>query len=263
MLASSSTSLIFLGKVNSEAKGAFVLEVSMSFLLWAGRRGTVSGEMEGMMTSRNTLKRQIRSRLNKTGESYSAARQHFQVAKDSLMNTKDFENSSTLVAQHLQSDLWPEWVVEHLWLNEFLPKAEAETRNRGDLKCDHLHMLLAYLRLPSPVSDWFVQLRVDTELWKEDVLVTLGINSGGSFFQTFLAYGSRLNRARKSGDPVAELPLEGISQEAKGMLELARSEADFDGTPIDERHFLVSAINWCQHSDPTLEELRKLTGRQQ
>ena len=214
------------------------------------------------MTSRNTLKRQIRSRMNKTGESYSAARQHFHVAKkDSSMNAQNFENPSALVAQHLQPDLWPEWVANHPWLETFLASGEAEARTRGDLTCDYLHLVLAFLRLSSPVSDWFTQLRVNTELWKEDVLVLLGINSGGNVFQTFLAYGSRLNKARKSTNPVQDVPLENVSQEAKGMLELARTEADLDGTPIDERHFMVSVINWCQYSDPTIEELRHLTGR--
>lgn len=219
------------------------------------------GEMEGMMTSRNTLKRQIRSRMNKTGESYSAARQHFQVAEDSSMITQEYENPTTVVAQHLQPNLWPEWVVEHPWLQSFLAQAEAEVRNRGDLTCDQFHLVLAYLRLPPPVSDWFTQLRVNTEHWKEDVLVILGINSGGNLFHKFLAYGSRMNKARKSEDPVTELPLEAISQEALGMLDLAKSEADLDGTSVDERHFLVSVINWCQYSTPTLEELRRLTGR--
>lgn len=218
--------------------------------------------MEGMMTSRNTLKRQIRSRMNKTGESYSAARLHFHVAKESPMNTRDFENPRAPVAQNLQPNLWPNWVVGHPWLEQFLATTEAEVRNRGDLTCSHYHLILSFLRLPSPVADWFEQLRVNTELWKEDVLVVLGMSSDDSLFDTFLAYGSRLNKARKSSNPVLEVPLSDISEEVNRLLELARSEAELDGIPIDERHFLVSVIDWFQYSDPTNEELRKLTGRQ-
>ena len=49
------------------------------------------------MTSHYTLKCQIRSRMRKTGESYSAARQHCRAAKDSFANKQYFENPRTAV----------------------------------------------------------------------------------------------------------------------------------------------------------------------
>ena len=217
------------------------------------------------MTSRNTLKRQIRTRMRKTGESYSAARQNFRTARDLTMNIQEFENPRTLIAHELQANLWPEWVEAQPWLKTFLPRAEAEARNRGDLDCEHFHLILAFLRLPSPVLDWFFELRVNVEQWKEDVLVTLGVNTHvyakQREFDTVQMYGSRINKARKSSDPVADVPLNSISYEAERMLELAKKEADLDGTAIDERHFMVPMMDWHPYGEPTLEELRRLTGR--
>ncbi len=211
------------------------------------------------MTSRNTLKRQIRSRMSKTGESYAAARQHFHTAKDKPMQTHEFENPRTRIAQHLQPDLWPSWVEDHPWLKSFLTRAEAEVRNRGDFECTHFHLMLAFLRLPSPVPDWFIQLRVNVEQWREDLLVTLGINSSSKALIAFVSHGKRIMSARKSLDPVADVPLERVSTEAIQMLELAKSEADLEGTSIDERHFMVPMMDWHPHGEPTLDELRTLT----
>lgn len=213
------------------------------------------------MTSRNTLKRQIRSRMQKTGESYSAARRHFRTAKDSSMNTQELENPRTRIAKQMQSELWPDWVEKQPWLKSFLPRAEAEARNQGNLECDHFHLLLAFLRLPAPVPDWFIQLRVNVEQWKEDLLVTIGSNFQATDVQRYVAYGGRINKARKSKDPVSDVPLDSISSEAERMLNLARQEADRDGTTIDERHFMVPMMDWHPHGEPPLEELRRLTGR--
>lgn len=221
--------------------------------------------MEALMTAHKTLKRQIRARMSKTGESYTAARRHFRVAKDSSMKNQDFENPRTLVAHELQPDLWPEWVDQHPWLRTFLTRAEAEARNRGDTECDHFHVQLAFLRLPSPVPDWFIQLKVNAEQWKEDILVTLGVNtthlSQRQAFDMHLGYGSRINKARNSPDPVRDVPLSAVTDEAKGMLDLAKSEAELDATSIDERHFMVPMMDWHPYGEPPLDELRQLTGR--
>ena len=213
------------------------------------------------MTSRNTLKRQIRSRMRKTGESYSAARQHFRTAKGSFMNKQDFENPRTRIAKQLQPGLWPDWVEQQSWLKSFLPRVEAEARNQGNLECDHFHLLLAFLRLPAPVPDWFIQLRVNVEQWKEDLLVTIGSNYRETDLDRYVAYGSRINRARKSTDPIVDVPLKSITHEAERMLELAKEEADRDGISIDERHFMVPMMDWHPHGEPLLDELRQLTGR--
>ena len=213
------------------------------------------------MTSQNTLKRRIRSRMGKTGESYAAARQHFQQAKDIPMQTQEFENPRTRISQHLQPSLWPDWVKEHPWLVSFLTRAESEVRNQGDLECTHFHLILAYLRLPSPVPEWFIQMKVNAEQWKEDTLVTLGINTNASKLVAFVSHGERITKARKSLDPVADVPLERVSAEAVRMLDLAKEEADHDGTRIDERHFMVPIMDWHPHGEPTLDELRQLTDR--
>ena len=213
------------------------------------------------MTSRNSLKRQIRVRMRKTGESYTAARQHFRVAMDSRMNTQEFENPRTRIANRLQPNLWPDWVEQHAWLQTFLPRVESETRNRGDPVCDHFHVILAFLRLPSPVPDWFIQLRVNAEQWKEDVLVTLGMNSNTKGLEPFVSHGKRITAARNSTNPIVDVPLDGISHEAERMLDLAKGEAELDNVSVDERHFMVPMMDWHPHGEPTLEELRKLTGR--
>ena len=214
------------------------------------------------MTAQKTLKRQIRARMLKTGESYTGARRHFRTVKDSLMKPQSVENPRTRIANQFQPGLWPDWIEEHSWLKTFLPKAEAEARNFGAVECNRGHLILAFLRLPSPVPNWFDQLHVNTTSWMEDVIFLLGMHTDGDLFNLFLKYGSRLNKARKSSNPLRDVPLKSTTQDAVGMLDLARSEAQSDGTTIDERHFFVSVINWCQYSDPTEEELRRITGRQ-
>lgn len=214
------------------------------------------------MTAQKTLKRQIRSRMNKTGESYTAARRHFRIAKDLPMSSQEFEFPRTPIAQELQSNLWPEWVTEHLWLKAFLPRAEAEARNQGDRECDHFHMILAFLRLPSPVTDWFGQLRVNTVQWREDTLVAIGSNHDTTTIGKFAEFGRRIMKARRSQNPVDEVPLEKVTLEALRMLELARSEAERDNVPIDERHFMVPMLDWHPYGEPTLDELRQITGRE-
>ena len=94
------------------------------------------------MTARKSLKRLVRARMRKTGESYSSARRYF--------HTEDYE--MTNATNKLQPDLWPDWVQGHPWLVSFLTKAEAEVRNRGDTRCDHFHVALAFLGLGPPAS---------------------------------------------------------------------------------------------------------------
>ena len=177
------------------------------------------------------------------------------------MQTQEFENPRTRISQHLQPSLWPAWVENHPWLVSFLTRAEAEVRNRGDLECTHFHLILAYLRLPSPVPEWFIQMKVNAEQWKEDVLVTLGINTNAPKLVAFVSHGERITKARKSLDPVSDVPLARVSTEAIRMLDLAKSEADLDGTRLDERHFMVPIMDWHPHGEPTLDELRQLTDR--
>ena len=88
------------------------------------------------MTASNSLKRLVRARMRKTGESYSSARRYF--------HTEDNEMTNTTI--ELQPALWPDWVEAHPWLVSFLTRAEAEARNRGDTRCDHFHIELAFPR---------------------------------------------------------------------------------------------------------------------
>lgn len=213
------------------------------------------------MTAHKTLKRQIRARMRKTGESYTAARQHFRVVKDSPMSTQTIENPTTMVAQNVQPDLWPSWISKHAWLETFLPKAEAEARNQGYEACDHFCIQLAFLRLRSPVDDWFRDLDVNVIQWREDILVALGSNLDQGTFDRYIDVGKRILQARTSENPIVDLPLKRITSEAQRMLELARSEAERDQVPIDERHFMVPMMDWHPFGEPTIEELRRLTGR--
>jgi hypothetical protein len=104
-------------------------------------------------------------------------------------------------------------------------------------------------------------MKVNAEQWKEDTLVTHAMNASAPKFVAFVSHGERITKARKSLDPVADVPLERVSTEAIRMLDLAKAEADLDGTPIDERHFMVPIMDWHPHGEPTLDELRQLTNR--
>lgn len=213
------------------------------------------------MTAHKTLKRQIRARMSKTGETYTAARQHFRIAKDSPMSTQTFENPTTFVAPNVQPGLWPRWISKHPWLGAFLPKAEAEARNQGYEACDHFCIQLAFLRLRSPVDEWFHDLHVNVTQWREDILVALGSNIDKGTFDRYIDFGKRIQAARTSENPITDLPLKRITLEAQQMLDLARSEAERDQVPIDERHFMVPMMDWHPFGEPTLEQLRRITGR--
>ncbi len=213
------------------------------------------------MTAHKTLKRQIRARMRKTGEAYTAARQHFRVAKDSPMSTQTIENPTTIVASNVQRDLWPTWISQHPWLEKFLPYVEAEARNQGYEECDHFCVQLAFLRLRSPVDMWFHELHVNVTQWREDILVALGSNIDKGNFVRYLDVGKRIQRARTSENPIEDLPLKRITQEALRMLDLAKSEAERDHVSIDERHFMVPMMDRHPFGEPTIEELRRITGR--
>lgn len=213
------------------------------------------------MTAHKTLKRQIRERMRKTGEAYTAARQHFRVAKDSPMSEQTFDYPTAPVAQDVQPDLWPSWVNQHPWLKTFLPCAEAEARNQGYDECDHFCIQLAFLRLGSPTEDWFRELRVNVTQWREDILVALGTNIDKSTFDRYLELGKRIQQARTSENPIEDLPLKRITSEAQQMLELAKSEAERDHVPVDEKHFMVPMMDLHPFGEPTIEELRKITLR--
>ena len=213
------------------------------------------------MTAHKTLKRQIRARMRKTGEAYTAARQHFRASKDSPMNEQTFDFPSTPVAQHVQPDLWPSWVNHHPWLTTFLPRAEAEARNQGYEECDHFCIQLAFLRLGSPIEDWFRELRVNVTQWREDILVALGSNIDKSTFDRYVEIGKRIQAARTSENPVEDLPLMRITLEAQQMLELAKTEAERDQVPLDERHFMVPMMDHHPFGEPTIEQLRRVTFR--
>ena len=53
-----------------------------------------------------------------------------------------------------------------------------------------------------------------------------------------------------------------ITWEALQMLELAKSEAERDRVPIDERYFMVAMMDQHPYGEPTIEELRQITGRE-
>ncbi len=211
------------------------------------------------MTARNSLKRIVRARMRKTGESYSSARRYVHTEGNKMTN-------ATI---ELQPGLWPDWVLEHQWLISFLTKAEAEARNRGDTHCDHFHMELAYLGLGPPVSDWLAALGLDVPVLREDVVEILGVNAMHAFgpdrHKAWLARGERARVARRGDDPVAERPLESVAEIYTGeLLELARAEAGFHGDSVDERHFLVaSAMLLFAGSPPSVSALRYLTGLSQ
>ena len=213
------------------------------------------------MTAQKTLKRQIRARMRKTGEAYTAARQHFRVAKESPMSEQTYDFPTTSVAQYMQPDLWPTWVNQHPWLKTFLPSAEAEARNQGFDECDHFCVQLAFLRLGSPTTDWFRELHVNVTQWREDILVSLGSNIGNRTFDQYVKIGKRIQTARTSDNPIDDLPLVRITAEALQMLTLAKSEAERDQLPLDERHFMVPMMDHHPFGEPPIEELRRLTLR--
>ena len=107
--------------------------------------------------------------MRKTGESYSSARRYF--------HTEDYE--MTNATNKLQPDLWPDWVQGHPWLVSFLTKAEAEARNRGDTRCDHFHVALAFLGLGPPVFAWLETLGLDAREAREDTVEILGMKRRG------------------------------------------------------------------------------------
>ena len=209
------------------------------------------------MTARNSLKRLIRARMRKTGESYSSARRYFHTED----NEMTIENTT-----ELQPNLWPDWVDEHPWLVSFLTKAETEARNRGDTCCDHFHMALAFLSLGSPVSDWLGTLGLDARTLREDTVDILGRNAkqalGVAGLEADLARGQRAHGARASSNPADEFPLASVDEVYTGeLLELARAEANLHGDLIDERHFLIAmAMLLFEGSPPTASALRYLAG---
>ncbi|MCY4094149.1 MAG: hypothetical protein OXG05_03365 [Gammaproteobacteria bacterium] len=177
------------------------------------------------------------------------------------MSTQIIENQSTIVASHVQHELWPAWVNQHPWLTTFLPKAEAEARNQGFEACDHFCIQLAFLRLRTPVEDWFRELGVNVVQWREDLLVALGSNLDKGTLNRYIEVGKRIQLARTTENPVDELPLQRVTAEAHGMLDLAKSEAERDHVAIDERHFMVPIMDWHPFGEPAIEELRRITGR--
>ncbi|MDE0658034.1 MAG: hypothetical protein OXI79_00130 [Gammaproteobacteria bacterium] len=172
----------------------------------------------------------------------------------------------TKATTQLQPGLWPDWVAEHPWLVSFLAQAEAEARNRGDTRCDHFHMELAFLGLGPPVSDWLDTLGLDARAIREDTVELLGMNAergpGVNGDEAWLARGQRARAARGSADPVTECPLASVDEVYTGeLLELASAEAKRHGDSIDERHFLIGlAMLLFAGSPPTVGALRHLTG---
>lgn len=211
------------------------------------------------MTARNSLKRLIRARMRKTGESYSSARRFFHTEGNQMTNT----------TTELQPDLWPDWVAAHPWLVSFLAKAEAEARNRGDIRCDHFHMGLAFLGLGPPVSEWLDTLGLDARVLREDIVELLGMNAAdgprADRHKAWLARGERARGARQSGNTIEEFPLASVDEFYTGeILELARAEAGLHGDAIDERHMLIAlALLLFEGSPPPASALRYLTGLSQ
>ncbi|MYD96114.1 MAG: hypothetical protein F4X98_01850 [Gammaproteobacteria bacterium] len=209
------------------------------------------------MTARNSLKRLIRARMRKTGESYSSARRYFHTEDNDMTNETNIK---------LQPNLWPDWVDEHPWLVSFLASAEQEARNRGDARCDHFHMELAFLGLGPPVSDWLGTLGLDVRTLREDTVDMLGRNAkqvlGAAGLEADLARSQRAHGARESSNPVDEFPLTSVDEIYTGeLLELARAEANLHSVSIDERHFLIAlAMLLFEGSPPAASALRYLTG---
>lgn len=178
----------------------------------------------------------------------------------------------------LQPNLWPDWVEEHPWLVFFLTKTEAEARNRGDTRCDHFHMELAFLGLGPPVSGWLATLGLNVRRLREDTVDILAVNATFADPEpqdleesaqmptpqqvTVRARGRRALGARNSHDPVNEFPLASVDPVYTGeLLELARADAKLHGGAIDARHFLIaSALLLFEGSPPAASALRYLTG---
>lgn len=64
----------------TEAKGLGLRSLSWSDRLGRGRRGARVRDVEGQMTANRNLKRQVRARAAKTGESYTTALRHVRPA---------------------------------------------------------------------------------------------------------------------------------------------------------------------------------------
>ena len=194
--------------------------------------------------------------MRKTGESYSSARRYFHTEDNEMTNTTN----------QLQPGLWPDWVEGHPWLVSLLTKAEAEARNRGDTRCDHFHIALAFLDLGPPVSGWLEMLGLDAREVREDTVEILGMNAevtfGANRHEAWMARGERARGARRNDNPVAECPLESVDEIYTGeLLELARAEAELHGDAVDARHFLLAvAVLLFAGSPPSVGALRYLTG---
>lgn len=82
------------------------------------RLGSCALDWKGAMTARKNLKRIIRSRMRRTGESYTAARRHFLVPKDLHMKTRANRADETALKS----------TIDQLQLTV---KTTATLRNRG------------------------------------------------------------------------------------------------------------------------------------
>ncbi|MEM7364065.1 MAG: hypothetical protein AAF525_08565 [Pseudomonadota bacterium] len=192
------------------------------------------------MTARNSLKRRVRARMRKTGESYASA----------LRAIRDGD-----IAMQHETSIWPSWTRQHPWLRGFLEDVELEAVKRGDLRCDHIHLQIAFLRLGLPVSQWLEELSLNRQNLIEELVEMIGMNAARA------AGDNQLDGLMARADRVAnQTPVTAVdSYYTNEILHLARNEAARHHENADARHLLIGlGSSLFQGAPPTPDRLRKV-----
>lgn len=187
------------------------------------------------MTKRNTIKRLVRARMQKTGESYAAA----------LRNVRRPDPGAELLAGD-----WPDWTSNHPWLRSLLSAAEAANPQPGRY-FTHFHLLVAYMAEPA-VSRWLAVCGAPMN-WRQECEWMLNLilerNSGRAEPPASNPDPGDPDPGDPGpGDPGPGRPHSGRSTpvivEAADMLDMARAEAATTGRQIDATSFLPAAVDW-------------------
>ena len=194
------------------------------------------------MTARNSLKRRVRARMIKTGESYASALRAIRDGDFAMQN---------------ETSIWPEWTAQHPWLQDFLASAVAEAMKRGDTQCDHAHIQIAFLRQGPPVSEWLEALSLHRQDLIEELVEMIGMNAAQA------AGDDQLAGLTARADRVAnQTPITVVdSYYTNEILDVARNEAAVQGERVDARHLLIGlGSSLFQGNPPNPDVLRTLTG---